>query len=101
MSLVLARRMAQNRIDAAISQPKYHIIIWDEEGRRHSRARLDALFFMLYGLDRDAVSYILNTFPIVREQETAVYNGRYRSKDLILGYMSAFAAGDSDTRIAA
>lgn len=33
MSLVMARRMAQNRIDAAISQPKYHIIIWDEEGR--------------------------------------------------------------------
>jgi hypothetical protein len=30
---VTARRMAQNRIDAASTQPKFHIIIWDECGQ--------------------------------------------------------------------
>lgn len=32
MSLVIARRMAQRRIDAAISQPKFHIIVWNDQG---------------------------------------------------------------------
>lgn len=73
---------------------------WDEEDRLHLRARLDALFFLLYGLDRDAARYILSTFPIVREEEQARYQGRFRSRDLILGYMAAFAAGDPTTRVA-
>ena len=33
MSLVKARRMAQNRIDAAASQPKFRIIVWDADGQ--------------------------------------------------------------------
>jgi hypothetical protein len=33
MSLVTARRMAQNRIEAASTQPKFHIIVWDERGQ--------------------------------------------------------------------
>lgn len=73
---------------------------WDPEERLHLRARLDALFFLLYGLDRDTADYILGTFPIVREEEIERY-GRFRSRDLILGYMAAFAAGDADSRIAA
>lgn len=32
MSLVTARKMAQQRIDAAITQPRFHIIVWDENG---------------------------------------------------------------------
>jgi hypothetical protein len=73
---------------------------WDEEERLHLRARLDALFFLLYGLDRDAARYILSTFPIVRAEEAARYQGRFRSHDLILGYMAALAAGDPATRVA-
>jgi len=73
---------------------------WDEEARLHLRARLDALFFLLYGRDRDAARYILSTFPIVREEEEARYQGRFRSRDLILGYMAAFAAGDPSARVA-
>ena len=34
---------------------------WDEEERRHLRARLDALYFHLYGLDHNA---ILNTLHL-------------------------------------
>jgi hypothetical protein len=69
---------------------------WDAEDRRHRLARLDALFFRLYGLDRDDAGYILDTFPIVREQDEAAF-GRYRTKDLVLAYMNALGAGDIDT----
>jgi hypothetical protein len=33
MSLLSARRMAQQRIDAAHNIPKFHIILWDENGQ--------------------------------------------------------------------
>ena len=70
--------------------------IWDEEERRHLRARLDALYFHLYGLSREDVGYVLDTFPIVRRQDEGEF-GSYRTRDLILAYMNAFAAGDVDT----
>ena len=37
MSLVTARRMAQSRIDGASSQPKFHIIVWNEFGQTVER----------------------------------------------------------------
>ena len=70
--------------------------IWDEEERRHLRARLDALYFHLYGLSREDAGYVLDTFPIVRRKDEAEF-GSYRTRDLILSYMNALAAGDSDT----
>mgnify|MGYP005813377959 CR=1 FL=1 len=72
--------------------------VWDEEDRRHRLARLDALFFQLYGINRDDAAYILDTFPIVREQDEKAH-GRYLTKELILAYMSALAAGDFTTVI--
>ena len=73
--------------------------VWDEEERRHLRARLDALYFHLYGLDRDDAGYVLDTFPIVRREDEAQF-GRYRTRDLILAYMNALSAGDTQTVIA-
>ncbi len=73
--------------------------IWDEEERRHLRARLDALYFHLYGLSREDAGYVLETFPIVRRQDEAAF-GSYRTRDLILAYMNALAAGDTDTVVA-
>jgi hypothetical protein len=73
---------------------------WDEEDRRHRCARLDALFFRLYGIKAEDASYILDTFPIVEEQDRAQF-GRYRTKELVLAYMNAIAAGDLETRVAA
>ena len=70
--------------------------VWDEEERRHLRARLDALYFHLYGLSRDDARYVLDTFPIVRRQDEAAF-GRYRTRDLILAYLNALAVGDSET----
>ncbi len=72
---------------------------WDEEERRHLRARLDALYFHLYGLTREDASYVLDTFPIVRREDEAKY-GRYRTKELVLAYMNALAAGDTETVVA-
>ncbi len=73
--------------------------VWDEERRLHLRAKLDAVFFHLYGVtDRDDVRYIYSTFPIVERQETATY-GRYRSRDLCLAWLNALAAGEPDAEI--
>ena len=73
---------------------------WNDEDRRHLRARLDALYFHLYGLSRHAAGYVLDTFPIVRREDEKLF-GRYRTRDLILAYMNALAAGDTETRVAA
>ncbi len=73
--------------------------IWNEEERRHLRARLDALYFHLYGLSREEAGYVLGTFPIVRRQDVE-RSGSYRTRDLILAYMNALAAGDTETVVA-
>jgi hypothetical protein len=66
---------------------------WDVERRLHLRSQLDALFFHLYGLTRDETIEILDTFPIVRRADEARY-GRFRTRDLVVGYYNAYAAGD-------
>ena len=68
--------------------------VWDEEERRHLRGRLDALYFHLYGLDKDDAAYVLDTFPIVRRHDETQF-GRYRTRDLVLAYMDALSAGDT------
>ena len=69
---------------------------WNEERRLRLRAKLDAVFFHLYGVtDRADVRYVYSTFPIVERQETEEY-GRYRSRDLCLAYLNALAAGRPD-----
>ena len=73
--------------------------VWDEEERRHLRARLDALYFHLYGLDKDDAEYVLGTFPIVRRDDEKHF-GSYRTRDLVLAYMDALAAGDTDSQVA-
>ena len=73
--------------------------LWDEEERRHLRARLDALYFHLYCLSRDDAQYILNTFSIVRREDKAAF-GTYRTRDMTLAYMNAITAGDTQTRVA-
>ena len=81
--------------------------IWDEERRPHLRARLDALYFILYGVydpadptkGRDDIRYIYSTFPIVERQEVAAY-GHYRSRDLCLAYINTLVAGKPDADVA-
>jgi hypothetical protein len=56
---------------------------WDEERRFLLRSELDAAYFHLYGIERDDVDYILDTFPIVRRKDEDEY-GEYRTKRVIL-----------------
>ena len=74
--------------------------IWDGERRLILRAKLDAVFFHLYGItDRDDVRYVYSTFPIVERDEKAKYDGVYRSCELCLAHMNALAAGNPDAEI--
>ncbi|MCY4081444.1 MAG: hypothetical protein OXF54_14465 [Caldilineaceae bacterium] len=73
--------------------------IWNDEERHHLRARLDALYFHLYGLSKDDAAYILDTFPIVRRHDEAAF-GHYRTKEMTLAYYNALAAGDTDVVVA-
>jgi len=70
--------------------------IWDEDRRLRLRAKLDAIFFHLYGItDRDDIRYIYSTFPIVERQEMEAHE-RYLSRDLCLAYMNVLASGNPD-----
>ena len=57
--------------------------VWNDEDRRARMAALDGLFMHLYGLDEDDAAYVLDTFPIVRQQDLAAF-GRYRTKHDVL-----------------
>jgi len=73
--------------------------VWDDARRLKLRAKLDAVYFHLYGVtDRDDVRYVYSTFPIVERAEMGAFD-RYRSRDLCLAYMSALAADDPDAEI--
>ena len=56
---------------------------WDDARRSHIRCELDASFFCLYGIKRDDVDYIMETFPIVKRKDEAIH-GDYRTKLQIL-----------------
>jgi hypothetical protein len=79
--------------DMGYNGPPFH---WDEKERRHLRARLDALYFHLYGVtDEEDVRFILSTFPIVERKDREAH-GCYLTAELIVWYMRALAAGDAE-----
>lgn len=57
--------------------------VWDEARQDRLRAELDAVYAHLYGLTRDELAYILDTFPIVRRKDEARW-GEYRTKRMML-----------------
>ena len=67
--------------------------VWDMEERRSIKAELDAAFFHLYGIGRDDVDYIMETFPIVKRKDMAEY-GEYLTKRMILEIYDAMAAAE-------
>jgi hypothetical protein len=56
---------------------------WNEERRFLMRCELDAAYFHLYGIARDDVDYIMETFPIVKRNDIKQH-GDYRTKLMIL-----------------
>jgi hypothetical protein len=89
-----ARDMGYLNKDGSAKPP----IVWDKTERRHLRARLDALYFILYGIaDEDDIAYILSTFPIVERKDREAFDGVYLTRELILWYKRALDAGDTDS----
>ena len=66
---------------------------WDETERAHKRAQLDALYFMLYGINAEELEYIMDSFPIVARQDEKEHGGYY-TKDLILEYHRIYNSAD-------
>ncbi len=81
--------------------------VWDEERRIHLRAKIDALYMILYGVfdpadvaaSRDNITYIYSTFAILERQDGDAF-GCYRSRDLALAYINALIAGQPDAVVA-
>lgn len=79
---------------------------WDERRRLDLRAKIDALYFILYGIfdpanpeeGRGDVRYIYSTFPIVERDEIARY-GRFLSCECCLAWLNALSAGAPDAAI--
>ncbi len=81
---------------------------WAEDRRLMLRAKLDAIYFILYGVydssnvaqGRDDIRYIYSTFPIIEREETARL-GSYRSRELCLAWVNALMAGQPDVHMEA
>ncbi|TAJ79774.1 MAG: restriction endonuclease [Sphingobium sp.] len=79
---------------------------WDEDRRLNLRAKLDALYFILYGVFdpasaaacRDDIRYIYSTFPIIAQQERDKW-GSFKSEELCLAWINALIAGQPDAEI--
>lgn len=74
---------------------------WNEDRRLRLIAKLDAIFFILYGLfdseerhkSRENITYIYSTFPIIEREETKRF-GRYLSRDMTLAYCNSLTSGN-------
>ncbi len=64
--------------------------LWNESRRFLLRCELDAAFFHLYGIRKDDVDYIMDTFPIARRKDKKEHN-EYRTKRVILEIYDAMA----------
>ncbi len=64
---------------------------WLPARREQIRAELDAMMFHVYGLDRDEVDYVLDTFTVMRKYDERDH-GEYRTKRLILEYYDLLAS---------
>lgn len=66
---------------------------WEDERRYRIKAELDAIYARLYGLTREDLDYILETFPIVKRNDIDRY-GRYLTKELIMHCYDKYAASN-------
>jgi hypothetical protein len=64
--------------------------IWNDNERFKLQCELDAIYAHLYGLEKEEMYYILETFPIVKRKDIAKY-GTYRTKETILQLYDEFA----------
>jgi len=62
----------------------------DATERLHARAEIEARLALLYGLQRDELAHVLDTFPIVQKDDEKAH-GEYRTKRVILEMYDAMA----------
>jgi hypothetical protein len=81
--------------DHPLDRPRFphEPFMWNDERRAHLRADLDGLYGHLYGLERDELAYILDTFPIVKRKDKAEHD-EYRTKRLVLEAYDRLAGSD-------
>jgi hypothetical protein len=97
-----AKEMGHVDMDGSVLPP----FGWAEDRRLMLRAKLDAIYFILYGVydpsnveqSRDDIRYIYSTFPIIEREEKARW-GKYRSRNLCLAWISALIAGQPDANM--
>ena len=63
---------------------------WIPERREQIRAEVDAMMFHVYGLDRDEVDYVMDTFTVLRKYDVRDH-GEFRTKRLILEFYDLLA----------
>ncbi|WP_218667965.1 Eco57I restriction-modification methylase domain-containing protein [Sphingopyxis sp. KK2] len=98
-----ARDMGHTQANGEVLRP----FPWDDARRLNLRSKLDAIYFILYGVfdpentaeSRQNIAYIYSTFPIVEQQERERWGGRYKSEDLCLAWINALVGGDPDARV--
>ncbi len=59
---------------------------------------VDALFFLLYGLDRDTADYVLSTFPIVQREECPIRRPFPLPRRIIGSWANDGTVSAADTR---
>ena len=74
--------------EAAGFKPRVHK--WDPAERLDLQAQLDAAFFLLYGIKRPDVEYILSTFSGVRKENKTLLDDSSTS-ERILGFYDDFS----------
>ncbi|MFL1375849.1 Eco57I restriction-modification methylase domain-containing protein [Nocardiopsis protaetiae] len=75
---------------------------WDEDRRATLRAELDAYLFHLYGLERDDVEHVLETFQTEKgglKNNEIVRHGTYRTRDLVLAAYDHLASAGAAPRL--
>jgi hypothetical protein len=59
---------------------------WDPAERAQLQAELDAAFFLLYGIDRPDVEYILSTFSGIEKESAGLLSGGSTSEQILACY---------------
>ena len=76
--------------DNPVHEGRVDPFIWNEERRFILQRELDAIYAHLYGISRNDLAYILDTFPIVQKHDEEVY-GRFRTKEDVLMWYDHYA----------
>jgi hypothetical protein len=63
---------------------------WQPDRRESIKCELDAMMFHVFGLERDDVEHVMNSFVVVRKYDERDH-GEFRTKRLILEYYDLLA----------